>query len=195
MDIRMGQKQDAVIFARLHKQEISQGFLSTLPTAFLQQLYEAILTFPGGVVVAACEGTKVIGFVAGVSSASDFYRYFFRNYMISGFFVLLKRLGNIGTIRRIIEVLLYPKKEHHVSEAELLTIAVAHEHQGKGVAGKMLPVFVEGMKQQHITTFKVLVGEELAHAIRFYEKSGFQFLRNTSVHGNKVSRVYIYDIH
>ena len=48
--------------------------------------------------------------------------------------------------------------------------------------------------KKNIKFFKVLVGKELKPAIGFYEKNGFKFLKNTKVHGNKTSRIYIYNV-
>ena len=42
--------------------------------------------------------------------------------------------------------------------------------------------------------FKVVVGEELINAIKFYEKNNFTFLKNISIHTNAPSRVYCYEI-
>ena len=52
------------------------------------------------------------------------------------------QIFNFGKIKKIMEVLFYPKKEKDLPEAELLTIAVKNEFQGQGIAGNMLEKFI-----------------------------------------------------
>ena len=79
-------------------------------------------------------------------------------------------------------------------KAELLTIAIIKKFQGQGLGKLLLDVFLDQMKQRNITVFKVVVGEELINAIKFYEKNNFTFLKNISIHTNAPSRVYCYEI-
>lgn len=65
---------------------------------------------------------------------------------------------------------------------------------GQGVAQKLFEKFVLEMKNRNIKQFKVVVGENLPQAIHFYEKAGFKFYSPVSIHENKPSRIYIYDI-
>ena len=45
-----------------------------------------------------------------------------------------------------------------------------------------------------IKKFRVVVGESLSRAIGFYEKVGFKFHSNITIHGNSLSKIYIYNI-
>lgn len=92
------------------------------------------------------------------------------------------------------ESLLYPKKESSLPKAELLSIAITKEFQGRGVASSMLPMFISEMQKRGVKNFKVVVGEELTNAIKFYEKNNFTFFKNITIHGNTPSRVYVFEI-
>jgi ribosomal protein S18 acetylase RimI-like enzyme len=188
-------RKDARSIAGIHKQEITHGFLSTLPIVFLQKLYEAIITSSGGVCVVAKEKEEVVGFIAGTADIARLYRYFFLHYWFVSAVLLCNKLFQWRTVQKIWEVLRYPdKKTGQLPQAELLTIALSAKFQGKGVAGHMFELFTNEMKQHNIRQFKVLVGEELPYALRFYEKSGFRFHGTATVHGTEASRIYLYDV-
>jgi len=50
------------------------------------------------------------------------------------------------------------------------------------------------MKNKGAKLIKVIVGEKLSQAIRFYEKNGFEFHSKIFVHKNMPSRIYIYKL-
>ncbi len=192
MNITLAQSQDAPAIANIHKTEISGGFLSSLPEAFLEKFYEAIILSPVSFCVVAKENNQVVGFVAGTTDISTFYRYFFTHYFFQSFFIVLPKL--FSSFKKIAETLLYPTKEKALPKAELLTIAVKKEFQGRGIAGQMFKEFTAEMRKRNIKEFKVLVGANLPQAIHFYEKNGFRFVKNTSVHGKAVSKIYVYTL-
>ncbi len=194
MNIRLANKEEARQIALIHQQEIGKGFLSSLPLSFLERFYEALIRFDGGICVVAEEGGKVIGFITGTISLNAFYKYFLSKYFLRAGIYLLPRLLNFRTVRRIIENLLYPKKSSALPSAELLVAAVRKESQGGGLGGQILQMFIAEMKRLGVKEFKLVVGEELKQAIRFYEKNGFEFATNITVHGKEPSRVYIYKI-
>ncbi len=192
MHYLLAQKSEARQVAKIHKEEIKKGFLSSLPLPFLATLYQAIIASPGGFCVVAKEDERVVGFIAGTVSVKQFYIFFLKRYFFSSLVVLCFRMFRFSQLKKMVETLLYPVKESAVPPAELLTMAVSHTFQGQGVAQAMFKEFVARMKQKNIKEFKVLVGEELLPAIRFYEKSGFAFLKDTSIHDNKKTKIYVY---
>jgi len=185
--IALAQKKDAIQIAAIHKKEIKQGFLSSLPLAFLEKLYICIIE--NDFCIVAIENSQVVGFVAGTKNIGKLYSYFLKRYFIYSVIILLPKILNI---KKIFETLFYPKKED--IEPELLTIAVKSDFQGKGLARQMFEAFVSEMKKRDVKVFKVLVGEDLKPAISFYESSGFKFVKETQVHKGQKSRIYIYQL-
>ena len=194
MNIVLAQKSDALAVAKIHKTEIGKGFLSSLPMAFLEKLYVAIIESEGGVCVVAKENNQVVGFITGTASVKSFYAFFLKRYSVQATCILFLKVFNVSQLKKIFETLFYPVKEKSLPPAELLTMAVVKEFQGKGIASQLFLEFVQAMKKKNVTEFKVLVGEELLPAIRFYEKAGFVFLKNINIHNNKKTRVYVYTI-
>lgn len=192
MEIQPASLKDASDIAKIHKTEIDQGFLSSLPEIFLEKLYKCIIE--NDICVVAKEEGKVIGFIAGAADVSKFYSVFLEKYFIFSFFILFFKFFNFSNLKKIIEDLLYSRKAADLPGAELLTVAVKKEFQGKGVANELFKLFVSKMKERNIKVFKVLVGEKLKPAIAFYEKNNFEFLKNISIHSKEKSRIYIYKI-
>ena len=190
----LADKKDALQIAQIHKNEINKGFLSSLGIVFLGNFYSALIESKFSFCVVAKEDDRIVGFISGVFDLNKFYQYFLKNYFFQSVVLLYKKIFNISYIKKILETLLYPVKEKNLPPAELLTMAVLKQFQGQGIAGKMFFEFLGEMKKRDIKTFKVLVGEELKSAIAFYEKNGFTFLKNTTIHNRKSSRIYLYDI-
>jgi len=188
----LAEKNDALQLAQVHKTEISGGFLSSLHINFLKIFYLALIESKYSFCVVAKENNKVIGFISGVFDMSKFYKYFLSHYFFQSFVILLPKI--FSSFKKILESFLYPKKEQSLPKAELLTIAIIKKFQGQGLGKLLLDVFLDQMKQRNITVFKVVVGEELINAIKFYEKNNFTFLKNISIHTNAPSRVYCYEI-
>lgn len=195
MRIRLAKQDEARYIAEIHKKEINQGFLSELGEQFLEEFYGSILWPETGFCVVAEKNGQVIGFVAGCADLNRFYKDFFKRHTLQAIKILLPKVFNFRRLRKIIETLLYPaKKEKTVPSAELLTIAIESEFHGQGIADEMFYMFVGEMKKRGIKKFKVLVGESLPRAIRFYEKIGFIFHSKTSIHKGEISRIYIFEI-
>jgi len=185
--ICFAEKKDALKIAIIHKIEIGKGFLSSLPTSFLEKLYICIIE--NDFCVVDKENGEVVGFIAGTLDLKKLYSLFVKKYFFYSIVLLLPKILNV---RKIIEDIFYIKNEE--INAELLTVAVEKKYQGQGMAKKMLELFVSEMKKRGIKIFKVVVGEELNPAISFYEKSGFKFLKDIEVHKGKKSRIYIYQL-
>jgi len=195
MNICLATKNDALEIAKIHKQEINQGFLSQLGIKFLAKLYEAMILSKESFVVVAKENNQIIGFISGCVNVKNFYKDFLKNHTFSAIIILLPKFFNFVTIKKIFETLKYSKrKEDNLPEAELLVIASKREFHGKGIALKTFECFINEMKKREIEQFKVIVGENLSRAIGFYEKMGFNFHSNTNIHKKEPSRIYIYNI-
>jgi len=194
MIIRLAAKNDAGQISDIHQKEIKEGFLSSLKKNFLAKIYLAIIGSKNSFCVVAEENKEIVGFIAGTANLNKFYFCFLKKYFFQAVFLLFPLFFSFKKIKKIIEVLFYPKKEKDLPKAELLTLSVKKEFQGQGIASRMLERFVFEMKNRGVDSFKVVVGEKLLPAIKFYEKSGFKFFKNIKIHGNDVSRIYIYQI-
>ncbi len=188
--------------AGLHYQGIDQGFLSSLGPEFLTLLYETIDKSPDAVLITEQHDGRVIGFVSGASRLWPIYK---------GMVVRLPRL-----VIALAPVLLSPLKlwrllellRHSVAGAkseknrsgvaipdfELLSIAVAPEARRNGVAKRLYDALVVYVGSQRKHGFKIVVGETLIGAHKFYLRMGAVPQARACVHADTVSVVYVQKI-
>lgn len=198
MNIRLATRKDATVIAQMHKEEIGGGFLSSLPLAFLAIMYRGMVSFPAGFCIVATNqedsgNERIVGFATGLANVRLFYKYFLLRFFWAGIY-LAPLVFSPSAVKRILENFLYPAKTKDLPSAELFSIAVHKDYRGKGIAPQMFPLFLEEMQKRNVRSFKLVVGESLAPAIRLYEKLGFRFMQLISLHGKESSRVYVYDI-
>ena len=145
--------------------------------------------------IIAEDNNSIMGFVSGCTNFNKFYKEFIRKYSFKVSFILLRKIFSPDIIVKILETMKYSGQEKKdLPQAELLSIAVLSEFQGKGVSQQLLDGFLIEMKKRNIEKFKVIVGENLDRAIRFYEKNDFKFHSKSFVHKNMPSRIYIYNL-
>jgi ribosomal protein S18 acetylase RimI-like enzyme len=185
--ICLAEKKDARKIAEIHKQEIGEGFLASLPLSFLEKIYLSVIE--NDFCVVDKENNDVVGFIAGTTDIKKLYSFFSKKYF---FYSVIIFLPKILDIKKIIEDIFYIKKEE--IKPELLTIAVKDDFQRRGIAKKMFDTFVFEMRKRNVEIFKVVVGQDLEPAISFYEKNGFKFFKEVEVHRGKKSRIYTYNL-
>lgn len=183
--------------ARLHASNLDQGFLSTLGVPFLSELYRAIEECSGTILITKSEQGKVVGFTAGLSAPmSVIYRHMMRRVHL-WVWSLIPVLFSLGRIKQFIEIFLYTRSESDrggVPVAELLSIALVPAWRGKGIAEAMYSELVDYFRKMNIRQFKIVVGEELTPAHRFYQRMGAQAVGQVEVHGGKRSVVYVQEV-
>jgi len=195
MIYRLANKKDCFKIAEIHFQEIKWGFLSRLGEKFLCYFYQAMVNSQNAFLIIAEDNNSVIGFVSGCANLKKFYKEFIRKYGFKVSFILLRKFFSPNIVGKILETMKYSGQEKKdLPKAELLGIAVLSEFQGQGISRQLLDSFFIEMKKRNIESFKVIVGENLDRAVRFYEKNDFKFHSKSFVHKDMPSRIYIYNI-
>ena len=102
---------------------------------------------------------------------------------------------SIQNIKKVWANLLYPKKmkEMDLPDAELLSIAVAPEGRGKGIAKQLVDAGFEECRKRGIDKVKVLVAADNEAANKLYKKCGFDFKMQIDSHGVS-SNIYIAEV-
>jgi ribosomal protein S18 acetylase RimI-like enzyme len=179
--------------SRLHQNYMEKGFLSSLGTKFLGKLYEAMIKSKIAFCIVACDESRIVGFVSGTKNTGHFYKEFIRKYYLSVLMLLLPKVINLKNLQKMFETLFYPvKQEYSLPDAELLSIVVDEDYRGKGIGKDLFKKFLEEINSLSINKFKVVVGEELSTACRFYESVGCVLHSEIEVHRGKKSRVYVW---
>lgn len=182
--------------AALHAANIDRGFLSSLGQAFLVLVYRAIDEAPDSVLIVEERGERVLGFVAGSAGMGAIYRRLLRN-PVALAFALAPSLVRPARLRRIFEILRYGRGDTydaHWPATELLSIAVAPEARGQGIADLLYRRLVAHFRSSGVGSFRIVVGDALAPAHRFYQRMGAVPSGRIEVHVGEGSRVYVQPI-
>lgn len=190
-----GSRYDQV--AALHAANIDQGFLATLGTPFLALVYRAIDEVPESMLIVEEREGRVLGFVAGGSSMGAIYRRMLRRP-----FALARAIGPTlakpARLRRILEILSYGRATNNEKQwpaAELLSIAVSREARGQGIADSLYRRLMECYRLRGVRDFRIVVGDALAPAHRFYRRMGAVPVGRIEVHAGEGSTVYVQAVH
>ena len=133
IDITAARIEEGPEVAKLHKDYIGSGFLSSLGTKLLGLLYGTIIKSDAAFCIVAKDMGEVVGFVSGTEKMSSIYMGFIRDNFITACMVLLPKCFRPGYIGKILESLLYPvKSDKDLPDAELLSIVVRDDYQGRG---------------------------------------------------------------
>ena len=79
-----------------------------------------------------------------------------------------------------------------VPDPELLSLAVASEWRGQGVADRLYERLLAEFRASGVDAFRIIVGEALAPAHRFYQRMGAVAAGEVQVHDGERSAVYVH---
>jgi ribosomal protein S18 acetylase RimI-like enzyme len=141
------------------------------------------------------EDDKVLGFVAFSTNLSKLYKYVALKKGPKFAFILAKRMLSFKVVKKVWDNIFYPKKMRKMDlpDAELLSIVVAPQERGKGIAKQLVDAGFEECKKRGIDKVKVLVAEDNESANKLYQKYGFQLHSKFNSHGT-VSNIYVADV-
>lgn len=183
--------------AGLHVRCLDQGFLASLGEGFLALMYEAIDRADGTVLLTEERDGVVVGFITGGEGMGPIYRRMLRSPMRLGL-ALAPALLSVTRLRRIIEIMRYSGGGGglplDMPDAELLSLAVAPEWRGKGVAEALYQRLFEDFRARSVGAFRIIVGEALAPAHRFYRRMGAERAGEVEVHEGEGSTVYVHRV-
>jgi len=178
--------------ARLHIDGINTGFISSLGIDFVMALYKAIAQSKTSFSFVAEENDKVLGFVAFTTNINKLYKSVILKKGWRFALLLAGKMFSLKRIKKVFETLFYPSriKKMNLPLAELLSIVVADESQGKGLGLQLLQKGLAGCAKRGIDKVKVLVGADNKPANELYQKCGFELVGQIDNHG-VISNVYV----
>jgi ribosomal protein S18 acetylase RimI-like enzyme len=195
MLIRRARLADARGISRMHMENISTGFLSSLGLGFLTRLYRAMIAWPKAVVLVADAGAGPVGFVAGVADTGAFYKHFLVRSGIPAGVAALPALVRPSGLRKAWETLRYSDEADGAVigvEAELLSMAVDPPFRGQGLAHRLGTGLLADPVMAGRGAVRVVVGASNPVAIAAYQKMGFVDAGSIEVHATETSRVLVW---
>lgn len=187
--------EDKRQLAAMHVSGIETGFISSLGVDFVTALYEAITLNDESFGYVYRNESKILGFVVFTSSLKRLYRNLISKNGLKIASIISHIPISFKFIRKILEDIHYPSKSKHfdLPDAELLSIVIAPEGRGKGLASKLIKAGFEECKKRGIDKVKVLVAADNEPANKLYQKCGFDFVMEIDSHGVK-SNIYVAEI-
>jgi len=183
--------------ATLHRQNINLGFLSQLGDRFLFYLYKSMSECDRSILIVAKQDDDVVGFISGSIGLGPVFKHLLRRHFVGVSLALLPNMASLSKLKRIAETLLYSKEEDDAGvfpPGELLSLAVKDDFRRVGVAKQLSLALIKEFKKKRLDEFKIIVGEELLGAQKFYEKMGAVKVGMIEVHKGAKSFVYRLDI-
>lgn len=182
----------ADMVARLHREGIHTGFISSLGQDVVREVYASILECPTAFGFVAMIDHDVVGFVAFAEDLGALYKSVFRKRFLRLGWALLPRIFSFQTMRRITQTLLYPRRKETVElpPAELMAIAVSDQMRGQGLARQLIETGLAECRRRGLAQVKVLVGADNEPANRLYRKCGFTMVLEIESHGHR-SNIYV----
>ncbi len=191
-------QEDLQGVVRVHRAELSEGFLSSLGDGALGILFDHAATSRFAVLLVAKkrDSGEVIGFLLGTTNTSRFYEDFLKRYSLKALLIVGPKLFSLKRLYKVAETLLYPSRDavKDLPPAELLDIAVGKSSQGLGIGQELFHAFCDRLRKQQIGEFRITTGESLAQAHRFYERLGATRASNIEVHKGQKTFVYLYSL-
>ena len=186
VSVRRAVPDDHAAIAALHAEMIGSGFLSSLGTPFLRELYRALIGSESGRVFVAEGSGRVVGFVAGTDDTGAFYKEFLRRRLVPAGLRLLPALLRPSTWRRLWETFRYGNHPSR-ARAELLSMAVAPAARGRGLGGELVTALLHAASKSGVPGMTVVVGADNDRALRLYRSNGFGAPVTMEVHSGSPS--------
>ena len=190
MDIHRAELKDYSSIAKLHRNSIRKGFLSSLGIPFLSRLYEAINRESGACVLVAENKNTIVGFIAGVADIRGLFKKILLKQWFYFMIPLLHFICNGSIIKKMVETVLYGLKRDKSSQskdtctAELLSVVVRKELQGRGIGKKMVMELETFFKCNDIRKYKVVTFSRDSQSNYFYTSFDFRLVKTFTHHGN-----------
>ena len=182
--------------ARLHIEEITDGFLTSLGAPLLTRLYDAVNRSSAGFILAATVDGAIVGFLCASTDTARVYRQVLGRSWPRLLPVLLPKLVNLRTMRRVWETIRYPSRgpRAHLPSAEILNFCVSKRLHRGGVGRRLFSAMEAEFHRRGVGEIRIVTGATQLSAIRFYEKIGADLVGAIEVHGGQESRAFRYAI-
>lgn len=182
--------------ARLHAENIGQGFLPSLGQDSLALLYRTTDESSESTLIPAYEDNQVCGFIAGAIQLKPVYLRLLLHWPAL-FMALAPSLLRPTRLWRILEILRYSREDGvdtarvPLPDAELLGLAVAPGCRDRGHADSLYEGLRRFFARQGQVSFKIMVGADLSRAIHFYRRMGAVPAAEITLHRGASSTVYV----
>ncbi len=186
-------KKEYLEISQIHLNEINFGFLSSLGESFLALMYECIDASDKSTLIVVKKNKKIIGFISGTYSIRSIYvQFLLRFYRL--FIILWPLIFSPSKLSKILEILFVSKKfksSLNLPKSELLSLAISKTYQGEGFATSLYKKLIKFFLKEKIDQFKIIAGDSLKNAHKFYTHMGAKNIGTIEVHKGSSSTIFI----
>lgn len=183
--------------AQLHIRNIDQGFLSTLGGNFVSLMYQAIDEGDDSALLTVTDEGRIVGFVTGAAGMGPIYSRMLKRWPRL-IWSLLPSMFSPRKLRRIAEIMRYSRLRGNAPPnlpvVELLSLAVDPAYRGRKYSERLYTGLMDDFARRGVQSFKIIVGEKLEPAHKFYRRMGAIPMTSVEVHEGENSTVYVQQI-
>lgn len=192
--VTLAHRNHASQIALLHDQGLDQSFLRKLGLPFLTSMYRFFIQHE--LVYVYLEEGQVKGFISASLSTEKVMRRFVTGSPTGIFHMMRAVFKQPSLLKSIYETYSSSHTTHSspmiaLPSVELLSIVVSNEVRQGGVGSQLLAALEGELKHLDVKLYKVVAGDKLLGANRFYMKNGFEKVAQVTIHGDEVSNVYV----
>ena len=190
-----------VTVAKLHRNSIKTGLTAWLGQRFCEHLYWAIGSSPYGfVLVYEDEQHRPLGYICCATNTSKMYKNAILRHFLPLTLSAISKFIRPSVIRRVLTAIRRPKtfkmgdfSEWGLPEAEVVSIAVSPNVQGKGIGTKLIRAAFDQLRILGHSKVRTWTSEDNEQAAAFYQKQGFKFLGMRQHHSGAI-RIFVADL-
>lgn len=180
INIRRATISDIEQLVHIHNDAFTGFFLTSLGSYFLSFYYTCFIKSTEGIIICAEENGMLIGFAAATQSCKGFNKCLIKKNP-GAFCLLVTRLlfTNPKSLIRLAKNMTKTRKDIQDMEdyAELFSIAVKNNNQGKGVGKKLLSAVESSLKEVNINRLSLTTDYYANDAtLTFYKSLKFKIL-------------------
>lgn len=189
MEIRLATPKDVTSIVEIHQNAFKGFFLTSLGTQFLKFYYKAFVKSDESVVLCAVEDGVVLGFSAATKQCKGFNSRLIKKNLFSFFLLAVKLIfTRPSSLMRLAKNL--TKKSDAVVDnedyAELYSIGVCAESQGKGAGKKLLKATEDNLKKNGVKKVSLTTDYyDNESAVAFYHTMGYSTLYEFIAYPNR----------
>jgi GNAT superfamily N-acetyltransferase len=186
--VRVQSAEEIAEVVALHKKVFVDNLAGHIGRSFIGAYLENVVESSCGILYVAKEGSRIVGFVAGLTTKKGFCHF---KLMSHGLGVTAWQL--LVRPSTVLNILLQSKRMFSNKSdcpAQLLTIGVAEGNRKSGVGKRLIQSLEEFFKTQGVKEYKVYTDSKFKDGIKFYEDLGFVLKKQVNV-GHISERLYL----
>ena len=193
--VRRAHSGDIDPVVAIHVRSFRGFFLTFLGPSFLKLFYSEVFASAEGILLVAESDSRVVGFVAGVTQQSGFYRRLLKRrkwtFARASLGALLKKPSIAGRLFRAL------RKHNETTESPaaacLMSIAVTPGTEGRGLGATLVRAFCDDLRERSVSDVCLTTDRDGNDAVNaFYARMGFTLVRTfTTPEGRRMNEYFM----